>query len=230
MHRRKFLGLLCGAAGMTAASGWRELAGAVSTASAPASASQPRGRRNVLLITADDMNWDAVGAFGCPVAGTTPHIDRLAGEGMPIHYAHVTVAVCQPSRSTLMTGRYPHRCGGEGFDHLRRRAANPAGPACARPATASASWARSTTHPLRGFHMGSGRRAGTTSAMAAIPGIYRQHARGLHRARAARPAVLSDGQLARSTPAVLRERRTPVVPAGRNRRPASPRTSSSPTR
>ena len=27
---------------------------------------------NILLITADDMNWDALGAYGCPVAGTTP--------------------------------------------------------------------------------------------------------------------------------------------------------------
>ena len=74
---------------------------------------------NILLITADDMNWDAVGVYGCPVAGTTPHIDRLAGEGMRFDYAHVTIAVCQPSRSTLMTGRYPHRHGGEGFFHLR---------------------------------------------------------------------------------------------------------------
>jgi N-sulfoglucosamine sulfohydrolase len=73
----------------------------------------------MLLITADDMNWDAVGAYGCPVGGTTPHIDRLAMDGMRFNYAHVTIAVCQPSRSTLMTGRYPHRNGGEGFYHLR---------------------------------------------------------------------------------------------------------------
>lgn len=74
---------------------------------------------NVLLITADDMNWDAVGAFGCPTEGTTPNIDRLAGEGLRFNHGHVTIAVCQPSRSALMTGRYPHRSGGEGFYHLR---------------------------------------------------------------------------------------------------------------
>ena len=34
-------------------------------------------RPNFVLITADDMNWDAVGAFGCPTAGTTPNIDRF---------------------------------------------------------------------------------------------------------------------------------------------------------
>ena len=75
---------------------------------------------NILLITADDMNWDAVGAYGCAVAETTPNIDRLAAQGIRFHHAHVTIAVCQPSRSTLMTGRYPHRNGGEGFFHLRK--------------------------------------------------------------------------------------------------------------
>lgn len=76
-------------------------------------------RANFVLITADDMNWDAVGALGCLTAGTTPNIDRLAAEGLRFRYGHVTIAVCQPSRSALMTGRYPHRSGGEGFYHLR---------------------------------------------------------------------------------------------------------------
>lgn len=75
---------------------------------------------NVVLITADDMNWDAVGACGCPVPGTTPQIDRLAAGGLVIDHAHVTIAVCQPSRSVLMTGRYPHNSGGEGFFNLRQ--------------------------------------------------------------------------------------------------------------
>ena len=78
-----------------------------------------RSRPNILLITADDMNWDAVGAYGCPVPGTTPNIDRLAAGGMRFEHAHITIAVCQPSRSVLMTGRYPHNNGGEGFFHLR---------------------------------------------------------------------------------------------------------------
>ena len=75
---------------------------------------------NILFITADDMNWDAVGAYGCETQDTTPNLDRLCSEGMRFHYAHVTIAVCQPSRSALMTGRYPHHSSGEGFHHLRR--------------------------------------------------------------------------------------------------------------
>ncbi|MAX27707.1 MAG: hypothetical protein CMJ19_24700 [Phycisphaeraceae bacterium] len=74
---------------------------------------------NVLLITADDMNCDTVGAFGCPIAGTTPNLDQLAAEGMCFDHAHVAIAVCQPSRSAMMTGCYPHITGGEGFYNLR---------------------------------------------------------------------------------------------------------------
>lgn len=74
---------------------------------------------NILLITADDMNWDAVGAYGCPVPGTTPTIDGLAADGMRFDYAHVTIAVCQLSRNVMLSGRYPHRCRGEGFFNLR---------------------------------------------------------------------------------------------------------------
>jgi N-sulfoglucosamine sulfohydrolase len=75
---------------------------------------------NVLLITADDMSCDSVGAFGCKVKGTTPNIDRLASEGMRFERAHVTIAVCQPCRNVWMTGRYPHRSGGEGFHKLQK--------------------------------------------------------------------------------------------------------------
>ena len=69
-----------------------------------------------MLITADDMNWDAVGAFGCPIAGTTPNIDRLAAEGLRFQHGHVTIAVCQPSRSALMTDLFTHRVLEEFYD------------------------------------------------------------------------------------------------------------------
>lgn len=76
-------------------------------------------RLNFLLITADDMNWDSPGCFGGQTPDVTPNIDRLAGEGVRFEFAHVTIAVCQPSRECLMTGRYPHRNGGEGFEPIR---------------------------------------------------------------------------------------------------------------
>lgn len=70
---------------------------------------------NVLLFTADDMNWDTPSAFGGRYGPATPTIDAFADTARCFRHAHVTVAVCLPSRSTLMTGRYPHHNGSEGF-------------------------------------------------------------------------------------------------------------------
>src|SRR5947208_1763042 len=75
-------------------------------------------RPNVLLITADDMNFDTPGYAGGKVDQITPNLDRLAAQGIYFKQARVTVAVCQPSRSVLMTGRYPHRNGAVGFNPI----------------------------------------------------------------------------------------------------------------
>lgn len=76
-------------------------------------------RLNLLLITADDLNYDSVGVYGCKLPGITPNIDRLAREGLRFDHGHVTIAVCQPSRSVMLTGRYPHRNGARGFEAIR---------------------------------------------------------------------------------------------------------------
>jgi N-sulfoglucosamine sulfohydrolase len=80
---------------------------------------QPTGL-NILLLTADDMHYDSLGVTGCPIPGISPHLDRLATEGMLFTQAHVTIAVCQPCRSVLMTGRYPHRNAARGFEPINR--------------------------------------------------------------------------------------------------------------
>jgi N-sulfoglucosamine sulfohydrolase len=74
-------------------------------------------RRNVLLITADDMDAGSPSSFGGP-AGITPHLDALAAAGRRFTRAHVVAAVCQPSRSAIMTGLVPHRNGAEGFEPI----------------------------------------------------------------------------------------------------------------
>ena len=51
---------------------------------------------NIVLILADDLGYNDIGAFGCPVDDITPNIDRLASEGVRFEHAHVTVAICQP--------------------------------------------------------------------------------------------------------------------------------------
>ena len=69
-------------------------------------------RPNVVLIIADDLGGDDCGAFGNPKVGT-PNLDRLAREGMRFDRAFVTASSCSPSRSSLITGRYPHNTGAE---------------------------------------------------------------------------------------------------------------------
>jgi len=83
------------------------------------SAGKKNRRPNILLITADDMNYNSPGCYGSSIPGITPSIDRLAEEGMQFSNAHVNISVCQPCRQSLMTGRYAFRHGGEGFNPIR---------------------------------------------------------------------------------------------------------------
>ena len=78
------------------------------------------GKPNILLITADDMNWDSVGVYGCPVEETTPHIDKLASEGIQFDYAYVQVAVCTPSRHVMLSGSHSHQTMTRCFTELER--------------------------------------------------------------------------------------------------------------
>lgn len=73
-------------------------------------AAQPAARPNVLIIVADDLGWGDVGAFGNREI-PTPHIDRLASQGMRLTSAYATAAVCSPSRAGFFTGRYQARFG-----------------------------------------------------------------------------------------------------------------------
>ena len=67
---------------------------------------------NIILIIADDMAWDDSGAYGHPSI-RTPNIDRLAREGMRFDRAFLTTSSCSPSRSSIITGKYPHQTGAQ---------------------------------------------------------------------------------------------------------------------
>nr|MBI1229983.1 sulfatase-like hydrolase/transferase [Cytophagales bacterium] len=73
---------------------------------------------NVLLITADDLNYNSVGCYGNTLDQITPNIDRLAQSGIRFTNAFVNIAVCQPSRQSIMTGRYPHNNGAPAFNPI----------------------------------------------------------------------------------------------------------------
>ena len=79
----------------------------------------PVGRPNVLLIVCDDLNDYIEGHGGHPQA-RTPNIARLARSGVSFKQAHCTVPVCAPSRSSFLTGIYPHTSRNYGFDRWDR--------------------------------------------------------------------------------------------------------------
>lgn len=67
-------------------------------------------RPNVVYVFADQMRAHAMGCMGNPHV-ITPHLDRLAGEGLLLTDAISCAPVCSPYRAQLMTGRYPHTTG-----------------------------------------------------------------------------------------------------------------------
>jgi arylsulfatase A-like enzyme len=76
----------------------------LSTAALPALAA---GRPNIVFIMADDHAAHAIGAYGSRV-NATPHIDRLAREGMLLSNVFATNSICTPSRASILTGQYSH--------------------------------------------------------------------------------------------------------------------------
>ncbi len=64
---------------------------------------------NILLITFDDIGA-VLGCYGDPHA-RTPHLDTLAREGVLFHRGYTTHPSCSPSRSSILTGLYPHQNG-----------------------------------------------------------------------------------------------------------------------
>jgi len=70
-----------------------------------------RTRPNVLLVTADQLRYDAVEP-NAPGAPDTPHLARLAGEGVRFTRAFSHIPVCGPARQSLLCGRRPESFGG----------------------------------------------------------------------------------------------------------------------
>jgi uncharacterized sulfatase len=65
---------------------------------------------NVIVILADDLGYGDLACYGHPKF-KTPHLDRMAAEGARLTQFNCPAPFCAPTRASLMTGRYPFRCG-----------------------------------------------------------------------------------------------------------------------
>lgn len=75
-----------------------------------ANTSEKSLRPNIIFIISDDISPEDIGAYGNPLV-KTPNINRLAADGLKFNNMFVTASSCSPSRSSILTGRYPHNTG-----------------------------------------------------------------------------------------------------------------------
>src|SRR5258708_18927692 len=83
------------------------LAGTAAPAFLPAATTS---RPNFIVIVADDLGCHDLGCLGAADL-KTPNIDALAAGGTRFTNWYAAAPVCAPSRASLLTGRYPIRCG-----------------------------------------------------------------------------------------------------------------------
>ena len=74
---------------------------------------------NIVFILADDLGYGDVACYNPESKVPTPHIDRLAKEGMLFTDAHSPSTVCTPTRYSVLTGRMAFRNGMRGSVHRR---------------------------------------------------------------------------------------------------------------
>lgn len=67
-------------------------------------------RPNILFIFTDDHTTQAISAYGSRI-NRTPHLDRIAAEGLRFDNCFVGNSICGPSRATVLTGKYSHVSG-----------------------------------------------------------------------------------------------------------------------
>src|SRR4051794_13755046 len=109
MSQHKFLPILLTALGL----GW---------VGPGANAAEPV-RPNVVLVLADDLGWGDLSCYGGTIA-KTPHLDRMAKEGVRFTQAYVASPICSPSRCGIITGQFPARW--KITSYLQTRAGNKA--------------------------------------------------------------------------------------------------------
>jgi arylsulfatase A len=89
---------------------WLALGAAESLPCSAADADKAGAAPNVVVVFADDLAYGDLGCYGAE-GYATPHLDRMAAEGLRFTDFYVAQAVCSASRAALLTGCYPNRLG-----------------------------------------------------------------------------------------------------------------------
>ena len=92
---------------------FRVLAAGMLLLEASAWAAPQSAKPNIVIMFIDDMGYGDIGPFGNKV-NQTPHLDRMAEEGIKLTQYYVANTACTPSRAALLTGTYAHRIGMDG--------------------------------------------------------------------------------------------------------------------
>lgn len=91
------------------------LSAALATSSAKAESETPQDgagqKPNIVIIIADQVRSDAVGAYGANPMNLTPNIDSMAARGTLYQHMFTNQPLCSPSRACLFTGQYPAKSG-----------------------------------------------------------------------------------------------------------------------
>src|SRR5690554_6201064 len=81
------------------------LTGYLTGTHASSGTAENQSKPNIILIMADDLGYAELGSYGQEII-QTPHLDRMAEEGMRFTDFYSGATVCKPSRESLMTGMH----------------------------------------------------------------------------------------------------------------------------
>lgn len=90
---------------------WRRTLAVVCTVASGVGAQPPAGPPNIVFMLADDLGYADLASFGAQDV-RTPHIDSLGRDGVRFTNAYANGPECTPSRTAILTGRFPQRAGG----------------------------------------------------------------------------------------------------------------------